>query len=62
MANWRSQDLMAWKIFARVVYKDPQFLFFDKASSALDTQSELIIMGTLAQFLNEALVLSLHTI
>ena len=35
---------------ARVVYKNPQYLFFDEATSALDANNEKIIMENLNNF------------
>lgn len=37
-------------LIARVVYKNPQYLFFDEATSALDANNEKIIMGNLNNF------------
>ncbi|WP_293912567.1 MULTISPECIES: peptidase domain-containing ABC transporter [unclassified Sphingobacterium] len=35
---------------ARALYKDPEILILDEATSSLDTESELLIQQTLAQF------------
>jgi ATP-binding cassette subfamily B protein len=37
-------------LIARAVYKDPQFLFFDEATSSLDAHNERIIMDNLHEF------------
>ncbi len=37
-------------LIARAVYRDPQFLFFDEATSSLDARNERIIMNNLADF------------
>jgi ATP-binding cassette subfamily B protein len=37
-------------LIARAVYKDPQFLFFDEATNALDANNERVIMNNLEQF------------
>ena len=37
-------------LIARAVYKNPDFLFFDEATNALDTNNERIIMNNLAEF------------
>ena len=37
-------------LIARSVYKNPDFLFFDEATNALDTNNERIIMNNLAEF------------
>ncbi|MBU8891270.1 MAG: peptidase domain-containing ABC transporter [Bacteroidales bacterium] len=37
-------------LIARAVYKDPEFIFFDEATNALDANNEKIIMENLDQF------------
>ena len=37
-------------LIARAVYKDPQFIFFDEATNALDATNEAVIMKNLAEF------------
>lgn len=39
-------------LIARAVYKDPDYLFFDEATNALDTLNEEIIMRNLIEFFN----------
>jgi ATP-binding cassette subfamily B protein len=37
-------------LIARAVYKDPQYIFFDEATNALDANNERIIMDNLQEF------------
>ncbi|TAL71562.1 MAG: peptidase domain-containing ABC transporter [Bacteroidetes bacterium] len=37
-------------LIARAVYKNPEFIFFDEATNALDANNEMIIMKNLSQF------------
>ncbi|MDR1740083.1 MAG: ATP-binding cassette domain-containing protein, partial [Bacteroidales bacterium] len=37
-------------LIARVVYKNPQFIFFDEATNALDANNERVIMENLEEF------------
>jgi ATP-binding cassette subfamily B protein len=37
-------------LIARAVYKDPQYIFFDEATNALDANNERIIIDNLRQF------------
>ena len=37
-------------MIARAVYKNPDFIFFDEATNALDANNELIIMNNLNEF------------
>ncbi|HPD65887.1 MAG TPA: peptidase domain-containing ABC transporter [Bacteroidia bacterium] len=39
-------------LIARAVYKDPEYLFFDEATNALDANNEKIIMNQLNEFFN----------
>lgn len=39
-------------LIARAVYKNPEFIFFDEATNALDANNELVIMKNLEQFFN----------
>ncbi|HYC27190.1 MAG TPA: ATP-binding cassette domain-containing protein, partial [Chitinophagaceae bacterium] len=38
-------------LIARAVYKDPQYIFFDEATNALDADNEKMVMENLGQFL-----------
>ena len=40
-------------LIARAVYKDPEFIFFDEATNALDANNERIIMENLQQFFKD---------
>lgn len=44
-------------LIARAVYKQPEFLFFDEATNALDTRNERIIMEGLRKFFEERTVI-----
>jgi ATP-binding cassette subfamily B protein len=44
-------------LIARVVYKNPQYLFFDEATSALDANNERTIMNNLNRFFRNKTVL-----
>jgi ATP-binding cassette subfamily B protein len=46
MSGGQRQRLM----IARAVYKDPEFLFFDEATNALDANNEKAIMDNMEQF------------
>ena len=37
-------------LIARAVYKDPEFIFFDEATNALDSKNEMVIMKNLKDF------------
>ena len=37
-------------LIARAVYKNPEYIFFDEATNALDAYNELIIMDNLKEF------------
>ena len=43
-------------LIARAVYKNPQFLFFDEATNALDANNERVIVDNLAQFFKKRTV------
>ena len=43
-------------LIARAVYKNPQFLFFDEATNALDANNEKVIMENLQEFFKERTV------
>ncbi|MEL6134987.1 MAG: ATP-binding cassette domain-containing protein, partial [Bacteroidota bacterium] len=48
-------------LIARAVYKDPEFLFFDEATSSLDAENERIIMDNLdAFFAGKTVVIIAH--
>lgn len=38
-------------LIARAIYKDPEFIFFDEATNALDANNERIIVNNLSKFL-----------
>jgi len=40
-------------MIARAVYKNPEFVFFDEATSSLDANNEKVIMEKLNSFLNK---------
>jgi len=44
-------------LIARAVYKNPQFLFFDEATNALDAKNEKAIMENLQEFFQERTVI-----
>ncbi len=48
--NGISQGQRQRMLIARAVYKDPEFLFFDEATNALDTKNEREIMENLQEF------------
>ncbi len=48
--NGVSQGQRQRILIARAVYKDPEYLFFDEATNALDATNERIIMENLNQF------------
>jgi ATP-binding cassette subfamily B protein len=37
-------------LIARAVYKDPEYIFFDEATNALDANNEKVIMQNLSEF------------
>ncbi|MGZ3819625.1 MAG: peptidase domain-containing ABC transporter [Mucilaginibacter sp.] len=48
--NGISQGQRQRLLIARAVYKDPQYIFFDEATNALDANNERVIMDNLAEF------------
>ena len=48
--NGISQGQRQRLLIARAVYKNPEYLFFDEATNALDTQNERIITENLERF------------
>lgn len=50
--NGVSQGQRQRLFIARAIYKDPEFLFFDEATNALDATNERVIMDNLQRFLN----------
>lgn len=48
--NCLSQGQKQRLLIARAVYKDPDFLYFDEATNALDAKNERVIMGNLNEF------------
>jgi ATP-binding cassette subfamily B protein len=48
--NGISQGQKQRLLIARAVYKNPQFLFFDEATNALDANNERVIMDNLQEF------------
>lgn len=48
--NGISQGQKQRLLIARSVYKDPEYLFFDEATNALDAENERIIMENLSEF------------
>ena len=49
--NGVSQGQKQRLLIARAIYKNPEFLFFDEATNALDANNERIIMQNLDEFL-----------
>ncbi|WP_349679402.1 peptidase domain-containing ABC transporter [Flavobacterium sp. UBA6046] len=50
--NGVSQGQKQRLLIARAVYKNPQYLFLDEATNALDANNELVIMNNLNNFFN----------
>lgn len=51
--NGVSQGQKQRLLIARAVYKNPEFLFFDEATNALDASNERVIMYNLSKFLED---------
>ena len=51
--NGISQGQKQRLFIARAVYKDPDFIFFDEATNALDANNEKVIMANLNRFLKD---------
>lgn len=48
-------------LIARAVYKDPQYLFFDETTNALDANNEAVIVQNLSEFFqNRTVVVVVH--
>jgi ATP-binding cassette, subfamily B, bacterial len=48
--NGVSQGQRQRLLIARAVYKNPEYLFFDEATNALDAENERVIMNNLEEF------------
>jgi ATP-binding cassette subfamily B protein len=48
--NGISQGQRQRMLIARAVYKNPDYMFFDEATNALDANNELVIMNNLQEF------------
>ena len=51
--NGISQGQKQRLLIARAIYKNPEFLFLDEATNALDANNETIIMQNMAEFLKD---------
>jgi ATP-binding cassette subfamily B protein len=59
--NGISQGQRQRMLIARAVYKNPEFLFFDEATNALDANNERAIMDNMNQFFqNRTVVVVAH--
>ena len=59
--NGISQGQKQRFLIARAVYKDPEFIFFDEATNALDANNEKIIMENLSEFFrNKTVIVVAH--
>ena len=48
-------------LIARAIYKDPEFIFFDEATAALDAFNEMVVMENLHDFFrNKTVILVAH--
>ncbi|MCH2082770.1 MAG: peptidase domain-containing ABC transporter [Saprospiraceae bacterium] len=57
MGNGLSQGQKQRVLIARAVYKNPDFLFFDEATNALDANNERIIVENMQQFFDNRTVI-----
>lgn len=57
MGNGLSQGQKQRVLIARAVYKNPDFLFFDEATNALDANNERIIVENMQQFFDNKTVI-----
>lgn len=55
--NGISQGQKQRILIARAVYKNPEFIFFDEATNALDANNELVIMNNLQEFFKNRTVI-----
>ena len=53
LSTWQKQRIL----IARSVYRDPDYLFFDEATNALDARNELLIMENLNNFFRNRTVI-----
>ena len=51
--NGLSQGQKQRLLIARAVYKNPEFIFFDEATNALDANNEMVIMDNLNKFMKD---------
>ena len=59
--NGLSQGQKQRLLIARAIYKNPQYLFFDEATNALDSNNEKIIMNNLNHFYSgKTVVIAAH--
>jgi ATP-binding cassette subfamily B protein len=54
--NGISQGQKQRILIARAVYKDPEYIFFDEATNALDANNESVIMNNLESFFKDRTV------
>jgi len=59
--NGISQGQRQRMLIARAVYKDPQYIFFDEATNALDANNERVIMNNLQEFFDGRTVVIVAT-
>lgn len=59
--NGISQGQKQRMLIARAVYKNPDFIFFDEATNALDANNESVIMANLEEFfINRTVIVVAH--